>query len=436
MVVDQLYKKNAMKKILNALLILLTSLQLQAQVWVQQPVVVPKNFLGCWFNVAHPDTGIITGYYSVSGDAYPFACKTTDGGLTMDYQSLYHGGNMLGAHAVYFTNENTGYIAGGGMAKTTDGGTTWTLLMGWSGPGGKLYDVLFDSQDTGYTVGEKWFGGSGGPEGIIGKTNNAGATWSFHTISIDAIGESANLRTIARPTPTAMYAGATSLFPGPGGYSTLFKSNDDGLTWTTLNFYDNVYSLFFISGDTGFAATDLGIMKTTDGAGTWNTVLNTTTDVKCIRIKNNFGIAVCANGSIYETTNSGDTWNAMVSPVQGTASLNNVFILSPQLAYAVGNSGVLLKYSTVTGVVDFQNSVDKFSLYPNPCSEKVQLNFNAEDNSKYSLTIYNLIGEEVSKDENVKSSQVISVEKLEVGTYIVRLSNSKNNLWEKMMVIK
>ncbi len=60
-------------------------------------------------------------------------------------------GNPL--YSVYFTDEDTGYVAGvgGTIIKTTDAGESWTILS--SGTTNSLYSIYFTDANTGYAVG-------------------------------------------------------------------------------------------------------------------------------------------------------------------------------------------------------------------------------------------------------------------------------------------
>ncbi len=74
-------------------------------------------------------------------------------------------------------------------------------------------------------------------------------------------------------------------------------------------------------------------------------MLTTTTAIHKLRFQHGLGFAVAADGSIWSTTNTGASWSPMTSPVQGTAALNDVVIVSPELAYACGSGGTLLRYT-------------------------------------------------------------------------------------------
>jgi photosystem II stability/assembly factor-like uncharacterized protein len=91
-------------------------------------------------------------------------------------------------------------------------------------------------------------------------------------------------------------------------------------------------------GDGGLA------LATVDGGVTWSPVLTTVAAVHKLRIAHGLGFAVADDGSIWSTTNTGASWSAMSNPAQGTA-LYDLVIVSPQLAYACGSGGTLLRYT-------------------------------------------------------------------------------------------
>ena len=55
------------------------------------------------------------------------------------------------------------------------------------------------------------------------------------------------------------------------------------------------------------------------------------------------GFAVCDKGVMLKTTNGGENWDTVTSPVN--KNLRSVFIYSSKLGYAVGDSGTVLRYN-------------------------------------------------------------------------------------------
>jgi photosystem II stability/assembly factor-like uncharacterized protein len=138
-------------------------------------------------------SGLSTFYFVNTNTGYAVGqngkiIKTINGGASwVQLKAL----NIEYLTSVYFTDANTGYIAGysnpigvgvanvglGIIAKTTNGGTTWSLDT--IGNNLSLNSFCFADANTGYIVGAKYNGTSTG--GIIIKTVDGGTTWSTDT---------------------------------------------------------------------------------------------------------------------------------------------------------------------------------------------------------------------------------------------------------------
>ena len=149
----------------------------------------------------------------VNPSSFSGVFRTTNGGL--NWINQYTGG----ASHIYMYNARIGFMDGGGLKKTTDGGFTWIQvageglfsdmyfvdsLTGWKclqsmkrttdggltwvnqvlPSGGNIvsnYVVSFSNvnRDTIWGVGGAYYLGSGQYRGIIFKTTNGGINWSF-----------------------------------------------------------------------------------------------------------------------------------------------------------------------------------------------------------------------------------------------------------------
>lgn len=331
-----------MRRILPALLAILSLAPAAAQTWTQLAAPGPpgpRNLLGCWFDGSDPNHGVAAGFYVQAFDLIPFVYTTASGGSTWQYQTPYFAGSFLAARAVIFTSSLNGFLVGGGVARTQDGGTTWDLSADVFTVGGQLSDGAFSSPTHGYAVGQPW----NGTGGLFCATVNAGASWSCGNVNDPnpLVAVAPQLTAVVRPSATLLVAGGVA---SAADDRTLIRSTDDGVTWAATGLTVNVNALEFTSPGTGCAGTDTGILRTIDGGVTWSPVLTTVAAVHKLRIAHGLGFAVADDGSIWSTTNAGASWSAMSNPAQGTA-LYDLFIVSPQLAYACGSGGTLLRYT-------------------------------------------------------------------------------------------
>lgn len=354
-----------MRWILFIFLVLGSCYDSDGQTWSVLPSATPYGYQDLWFDAQHPDTGVTCGYYIQSFDILPFGKRTVDGGNTMTPLDLFNGGTFLGAFGLAFTDGSTGYMCGGGMLKTTDGGQNWIQQMDVFTVNGTLYDVQFPTANDGYAVGESW-----SVDGMVMVTHNAGTLWEPYTVSTSANNDNTSLTSVARTTAGQLYAGAAGIVVGS---PTLFRSSDDGVTWSPLGFTLWVNDLVATQGDTLFAAADDGVYRFTNAGTTVGMSLLTNSPVNALDIRQGLGFAVCADGSIYRSGDGGDSWTLMTSPVLGTA-LNSVHIVNNEVAYACGNSGTLLRCDGIsTGMGSQPSPKDEVWVFPDPAAEELNV---------------------------------------------------------------
>jgi photosystem II stability/assembly factor-like uncharacterized protein len=288
--------------------------------------------------------------------------KTTNGGVDWEAQ---HTGTVTFYNAVFFVNDTTGYVAGGGgrLLKTTNGGETWVTqtsgttqtiqslyfhdeLNGYGASYGRiikttnggatwtssnifqsyeLYDIKFTDFNTGYAVGRS---------GIILKTTNAGASWSFLTTETNI-----TLRSVY--FTDAMHG----VVVGENGIT--LKTTDAGLTWvpfSTSEYYENLNDAHFPSDCTGYAVGEFGtIIRTIDGGANW-VAQNSGFSNHLFGVhftSDEVGYVVGNTGLISKTTDGGATWSTQTSGI--TANLSDVFFTGVDTGYVVGSGGNILK---------------------------------------------------------------------------------------------
>jgi photosystem II stability/assembly factor-like uncharacterized protein len=339
-----------MKKLLLSLL-LLTSLSLSAQ-WNNLNLSSSNDLARCSF--PSDDTG-----YVISGKIY----RTFNGGASFDSISIP---NAVQYWSVDFISNLDGVVAvdiasaGNSIFRTVNAGATWQnispLPFQGQGMNVKFADVLHGTYLTSAP--------------LIFNTANGGVTWDTMTFGYDYY------NALDYPTATTGYIGG---FDGTFNYSGVIqKTTDGGVTWNLATDFNRTNSMIqqieFVNADSGFAyfnpyGFDSRIIRTRNGAATWDTVLFTHGTLARIAFSDYMnGFAMNDSGSIYRTSNAGISWT--LDRLQ-TDFLSDITV-TPNFAYAVGNNGLAIKRNLSSGIpVQQYNTVLK--IYPNPGTDRVNV---------------------------------------------------------------
>lgn len=251
-----------------------------------------------------------------SGTGYSVVLKTTNGGENWIKLPLTTGPLL----SVFFINSNTGWIVGGPVdrgamgivQKTTNGGQSW---IEQSGPTGRAYtEVKFIDSQTGWIV---------DTYGAILKTTNGGESWGV--MVSDTLNSYNTLSTVDFINAQKGWAA--------GGNGRMYKTIDGGVNWSP-QFLDSkiwISSIQFIDEMTGYAAgtnysTDGGIiLKTTDGGINWFAQAHPSTLggnlYSIFFINQNKGWAV-GDGTILSTSDGGDIYTP-ATPINDYALSQN-----------------------------------------------------------------------------------------------------------------
>lgn len=275
-------------------------------------------------------TGMATAGSSTAGDSLGFLIKTTNGGDTWE-QMPYNFKHLVYSFATPSTN--VWYIGRGRNAifKTTDAGATFVEQpTPVTSATAHFYDIGFTDENNGYAFTSN---------GAIIKTTNGGTTW-----------ENAN-------TPfgtTAVYGGHVfnaNKVIAAGGSAKAFMTTDGGANWTAIvtGIPGNFFTTRFLNNDFGIIAGYNSpapvASKTTDGGTTWIPLsLPSDYDGSSLwsvgfKDTSTFWLGGI-NGSIYYTTDGGNSWTKS-KPVTGNTLYS--FAVVGNDMWISGTQGTILK---------------------------------------------------------------------------------------------
>ncbi len=296
------------------------------------------------------------------------------------------------------SNANTiliGAVAGG-VWKSTDGGSSWAAEMDNDNP--IAIDCMANNGDTVYAgTGEGWGNVDAVYGGGIYKSTDFGSTWTLLSSTVG--GNVWNFRDVLKLAfdPNGNIYAVTKAYnnkDGVGSYLSnggLYESRDGGSTWNSISSSMSFSSNYFngcdaipITSTTILFATENngttlgGIFKTTDGGTTWTQITSglPSTNYQRIAFAQNpdtantvYAVIQSTDNSsggdaglkgIYKSTDAGSTWSALTKPsnISSTGSLSylgdqgwygNVIAVDPNNTANIYVGGVDMMKSTDWG---------------------------------------------------------------------------------------
>lgn len=310
-----------------------------------------------------------------------------------------------------------------GVYISTDNGDSWNL-SGISG-----IDVRALAIDSN---GELYAGTWG--LGVYKSTDN-GANWSAVGLTNLAV------NSIVIDSNNDVYA-ATFGFG-------IHKSTNGGTSWSELsNGYAHIWALGITSQDELYAGTyGDGVYASSDFGDSWTKIKNglPVQYVYAITVDagDNVYISSWANG-VYSTSDNGLSWNSFGMAGYGVSSL----MVNPASTtlYAGTSDGTIFKVqpNNITAADEINGLPTEFNLsqnYPNPFNPSTTIEFSIKDAGKYSIRIFNVLGELVANiagRDYAPGYYKVSwdASSLSSGMYIYQLSGNNVNISKKMILMK
>jgi photosystem II stability/assembly factor-like uncharacterized protein len=324
---------------------------------------------------------------------------------------------------------------GGGVFKTTDGGTSWAQQT-LPPTGASLRIMHFFDTNVGVVVGETLTGGNW----VILRTIDGGANWS-------QVPSSNIPPPIAGETTFPFKASSGNSFwfsGGDGNFSfwRLYRSTDRGITWTVRNLDGGTRFPAFSSPDSGMAAgwvPEPRLRRTTDGGDTWTSESISLCftpgffgavpgSTKKFVMTNGFRPGFGSTPGTAYTTDFGTTWAYVDCAVsRGIPSFANQYT-----GWSSGDDGAVYAWtgnSLVTSVRQTNEIAQNFRLeqnYPNPFNPSTNIKWQIADGRFVTLKVYDILGRELRTlvNENLQAGSyevTFDATGLASGVYLYRL---------------
>ncbi len=322
--------------------------------------------------------------------------KTNNGGMTWDGNE-----NILSYFtSTYFTSPFNGFLSSedNNIYKTTDGGGNWNsqeLVTGNSG----LSDVYFLNSDTGYCIGYQETG-MDSYDGKIFKTENGGVSWFEVATTSNKLNE---IRFLNHNLGIAV-----------GTYGYIATTNDGGNNWDEQNICDTceLTSILF-QNDTSILIAGF--------APAWIQGGNP------------------QHGVIYHSTNNGVNWDFDQLPF--TNPLQSISRNSDFNIFCAGYNGLILQNANYTNVNDHDKTLPnkyELSIYPNPTSDIVKINYKLSSQSFVKISMTDYTGREFIQISNNRKDSgthetIVNLKNKESGIYFCVIMINENRMVHKII---
>ena len=242
-------------------------------------------------------------------------------------------------------------------------------------PTPKLY---FANDSIGYIFGKDTLNNN-----ILLRSTDYGDNWSLAFYPINGIAD-------------IQFAGDTGI--AVGNHGTVYKTIDNGLTWSTTPSFTskNLSSVSIGSNEIYVAGDSAALFKSIDLGATWTSEALSITD-KIIWVK------VTDFGSVY---------------FEAQAIINNHAINS------------VYKKNYFTSVKELKNDIGSLTIYPNPASNSITIQIDEKLKEKFLISIINSLGETVLESDKPE----IKLSGISSGLYSVELKTTEGEIFRSKVV--
>ena len=410
-----------------------------AQTWTQQSTgfLLPSTGVNP-VRIVDANTAWALGYDgSVTAANFQSFTKTTNGGTTWTPGTINVGNPLSLVSDLTAVSATTAWVSatptaggpGGGVWKTTDGGSTWSkqTTAAYSSAGSFANVVHFWDANNGVTMGD--------PTGTLMEiyvTSNGGTTWTQLT------GAS------VPPTQSGEYGyvhnravAGDNIWAGTNK-GRIFKSSDKGLTWTVVSTPITDFGGTASSGtialkdaNTGWILDNNGVVRgTTNGGTTWTTLATIAQSNGIVYVPGttNTLVAVGNGDGSNISYNGGTTW----TPIEATNAFVSVAALNATTIWGgsfstTATTGGIYKLAGILAVNDVKANDGQMAVYPNPATDVLNIRYKGKVTG---VSVFDLSGKRMEIKADRNSADVSA---LQAGVYMVVVETDSGKFAEKII---
>ena len=344
-----------MKKVL-LVFVLFAAMSANSQTgWFLQMTPTSKNLLDIYF------INSLTGW--ACGDSGRIIKTTNGGSIWTELQPFTT--NRL--NVIRFYNSNYGYAAGGIqtqnpfcidndiLARTTNGGETWTTLLSnstWD----IFYDLAVPNKDTVFATYAGTDNSCMSSSGGIKATFNSGGSWTG-----SGGGWVKGISFIDQKTGWASMYGIGDIMRG---IYVICKTTNTGVNWSNI-YSDTTFGgsmigkVRFADANTGYCKYRM-LRKTTNGGVNWMKIDSVNTySSNSFALANKDTLWIIKNySSVLRSNNGGTNW---VQQLTQGETLNSIYFTDKNTGWIAGDNGII--YKTITGGAEDMDYATYFPMH-------------------------------------------------------------------------
>ncbi|MCX6160249.1 MAG: T9SS type A sorting domain-containing protein [Ignavibacteriae bacterium] len=385
--------------------------------WFYQPLPVSGQIRD--FRFIDENIGLV----AMTGPLY--LLRTTNGGynwqtvLSGQYISQF---DIIDNICVYARGGNSN--AYGMIYRSYDCGATWDSLLvanSWTVNG-----ISFVNRDTG------WVGGSAGGLPFLWRTTNRGVNW---TVQSDNTGRGKVF--FLKNKVNGEYIGWSQ------DDEVIWKTTNSGLIWFQISNIGLSSQLYFIDENTGFAATNNSMKKTTNGGLNWETYYmptaynifeNYISTFKIINKDTIYGVGATrywtnplrTRGIVWVSTNGGVNWGFQQPDTAFQRSkYNGIDFINKDTGFCDfirtnGGGGPIIFTEINTNITEMPGVFRLEQNYPNPFNSSTRIDFSVSVPSSVTIIVSDITGKDILR--------IFDNEHFNAGNYYAAIDISKMNL--------